>query len=325
VSPTEKLVATPALLITPFLHLRENSPEMPNYANIIWLYSERNACFKLTNLLKSMKRTLVIVLFPLLLLGACAPSDSGSSDQPSSGDLSGLVSLGADGSATLQGRFGSTFYCQGNKSMGLVVPVVFRGIRMEVLIPLTVPMDTGIQSTRGSWSTVCELFEDSPQARLNGAFGPGAFGPLETLEVRFAVVDRELRALSLRGTGSFEAPDPIAMDGFYHENWMTSKRLVGAPGESTLWSKERLVMDLSLSHQLHGAPVSLSVPVVLTPKTKLNTRNNTTGVGIVDLFSSGPVHHGWSIARIEFRIREGEIHADRITPIELSETSSSSG
>jgi hypothetical protein len=271
----------------------------------------------------AMFNRFLIPLCLLVFLTACAqtvlPATIIDSD---TGALDHLISFNSDGYASLRGRISGGSQCPGEDGMPATVfievemPVIVQGIETYLAVPFRITMQTEITSSLTPAVNAQDFFIANPKTSFTEAFAI-----YQSVEIIFRLSDGEFLASVVRETSPQDPSQAANLAGIFTVNAFSQGTLEGTSTRESWNDREgrSLTLIVAMPSLLHDAPISVLLPVAVTPATKSVFRDGQTvpalsGKKDTDIQPKSMIPLG--NLRIEFTLKENTLEVSRIIELE---------
>jgi hypothetical protein len=271
----------------------------------------------------AMFKRFLITLTLLALLTACGQTAPSSTIiDAKAGELDHLISFNSDGYATLRGRIGGGSQCPGEDGTPATVfieveaPVIIQGIETYIAVPFRIEMQTEITSSLTPATNAQGFFTANPQASFTEAFAL-----YQSVEIIFTASAGEFLASAVRETSPQDPNQAVNLAGIFTVNIFSRGSLEGRSMGGSWNDREgdSFTMIVAIPSILHGAPVSVLLPVAVTPATKTVFRDGQTVLALSGkqdnaLMPGSMIPQG--NLRVEFTLKENILEVSRILELE---------
>jgi hypothetical protein len=270
-----------------------------------------------------MFKRFLITLSLLVFLTACGQTvPSSTIIDAKAGELDHLINFNSDDYATLRGRISGGSQCPGEDDTPATVfievemPVIIQGIETYIALPFRIEMQTEITSSLTPAANAQSFFIANPQASFTEAFAP-----YQSVEIIFTASEGEFWASAVQETSPQDPSQAVNLTGIFTVNVFSRGSLEGRNMRENWDDREgrSLTLILAMPTVLHGAPVSVLLPVAVTPATKSVLRDGQAVSALsgekVNDFQYGSMIPSGNL-RVEFTLKKNILEASRILELE---------
>lgn len=269
-----------------------------------------------------LKRLLIIFGLFAFLVACEQTAPPAPSNDAKTGEIDHLIRFDSDGYASLRGRISGSSQCPGEDGMPanilieLEVPVMVQGIETYLTVPFQVEMQTELHSSLTPAATAQDFFTANPDAGFIDAFAL-----FQAVEIRFTARNNQFLASAVREIGAQDTLQAANLEGIFTVNPFSQGTLEGVVMQMEWKDREgrSLILQIGLSGTLHGAPVSIFLPVSVTPNTQSVFKDGQTvptlsGKKDGDIMPGAAIPDG--VLRVEFKRKGNILEVSRLIEVE---------